>query len=130
MPNCKLLGFRPLSTNDFGKNLSFGFEKLQENLDGWNREVGREKANVQCVLFFTCDEKVCTERCLDRGAAGSRRTDDNEETLKKRFLKHNKHTIPVVEYFRTKGLVRKIDTNRSIQDVFADVTMVIDEILK
>ena len=63
-------------------------------------------------------------------AAGSRRIDDNEETLKKRFVKHNKHTIPVVEYFRTKGLVREIDTNRSIQDVFADVAMVIDEILK
>ena len=87
-------------------------KKFQDNLDGWNSEVGSEKANVRCVLFFACDEKVCTERCLERGAAGSGRTDDNEESLKKRFVTYLDATMPIVEEFRTKGLVREIDANR------------------
>ena len=48
-------------------------------------EMG-EKTIVKFVLFFDCSETVCVERCLKRGKAGSGRTDDNLESLKKRFV--------------------------------------------
>ena len=103
---------------------------MQDNLDGWNAEVGSEKANVRCVLFFTCDEKTCVDRCLKRGAAGSGRSDDNEESLRKRFVTYLSATMPIVEEFRSHGLVREIDANRSIEDVFVDVSKTFDESLK
>jgi UMP-CMP kinase len=34
-----------------------GFPRNQDNIDGWKKEIGG-KVNVQCVLFFDCDEKV------------------------------------------------------------------------
>merc|ERR1712110_709169 len=56
---------------DSGKShfLIDGFPRNKDNLDGWMSEVGPDKANVRCVLFFHCEEKVCVERCLQRGAA-------------------------------------------------------------
>ena len=35
-----------------------GFPRNQDNLDGWNSEMG-DKSNVRFVLFFDCDEQVC-----------------------------------------------------------------------
>lgn len=35
-------------------------------------------------FFFSFNLQACVERCLQRGAAGSGRSDDNIESLKKR----------------------------------------------
>lgn len=75
-----------------------GFPRNQDNVDGWQKAMDG-KVNIQCVLFFDCDEQVsrnriplsemylsvktCVARCLERGK-GSGRTDDNVESLKKR----------------------------------------------
>jgi len=114
---------------DSGKThfLIDGFPRNKDNLDGWNSEVGGDKASVTRVLFFNCDEKVCVDRCLQRGAAGSGRSDDNEESLRKRFVTYLKDTMPIIEEFRELGLVLEIDANRSKEDVFADVTKVFDQ---
>ena len=42
-----------------------------------------DKYHLQGVLVFDCDEKTSIERCLERGK-DSGRSDDNEESLKKR----------------------------------------------
>ena len=42
------------SKNNF---LIDGFPRNQDNLQGWNDEMG-DKTNLQFVLFFECDEKV------------------------------------------------------------------------
>ena len=63
-------------------------------------------------------------RCLQRGAAGSGRSDDNEETLKKRFQSYVKDTMPIIDYYEALGLVRKIDASQSPDQVFEDVQKV------
>jgi len=60
-----------------------GFPRNKENIDGWQKTMNN-KVNIQCMLFFDCDEKISIDRCLERGKEGSGRTDDNEESLKKR----------------------------------------------
>ena len=122
---CKLL---TNAMKDSGKThfLIDGFPRNKDNLDGWNREVPKEKANVMRVLFFECDEKSCIDRCLQRGAAGSGRTDDNEESLRKRFVTYLNATMPIVQVFREQGLVKQIDANRSIEEVFKDVVEIFD----
>ena len=34
-----------------------GFPRNQDNVNGWKESVG-DRVNVQCVLFFDCDEQV------------------------------------------------------------------------
>ena len=54
------------------------------------------QVNLKRVLFFHCPQEVCTSRCLARGAAGSGRTDDNEESLRKRFVTYENATMPII----------------------------------
>jgi adenylate kinase family enzyme len=34
-----------------------GFPRNKDNVDGWKQAMD-DKVNIQCVLFFDCDEKV------------------------------------------------------------------------
>jgi len=104
-------------TNDF---LIDGFPRNKDNLDGWQRQMAA-KTNVKFTLFFDCTEEICTERCLQRGMAGSGRTDDNIESLRKRFVTNKESTMPIVDHFEEKGLLRKIDATRSPDEVYDDV---------
>ena len=43
--------------------------------------------------------QTCTSRCLQRGAAGSGRSDDNLESLKKRFQTYVSDTMPIIRHY-------------------------------
>ncbi|XP_076306752.1 UMP-CMP kinase-like isoform X2 [Tachypleus tridentatus] len=105
-----------------------GFPRNQDNLEGWNREMAA-KVNLQFVLFFDCNEQVCIDRCLKRGSSGSGRTDDNAESLKKRFVTYFKDTLPIIEHYQKQNLVRKIDANNSEHKVFEEVKKCFKEVL-
>merc|ERR1712168_555861 len=116
---CSLLE-RAMKTSGKLDFLIDGFPRNQNNLEGWNKEMG-EKVNLKFVLFFECPLEVCTQRCLDRGAAGSGRTDDNIESLKKRFDTYNNATMPIIQHYEKQDLVRKIDATQSQEEVFGEV---------
>ena len=97
-----------------------GFPRNKDNLDGWNTAMG-DRSNLQFVLFFDCDEETCVKRCLNRGQAGSGRTDDNMESLKKRIVTYNDSTRPIIEHYEKHGLVKKVDASPSSDAVFSVV---------
>jgi len=124
---CSLLE-RAMHDSDTNNFLIDGFPRGEENLSVWNDEMGG-KVDLQCVLFFNCSQEVSMQRCLARGAAGSGRADDNEESLKKRFKTYEETTMPVIQQFDKLGLVRKIDASRSPDDIFADVQIVMNDFM-
>lgn len=73
------------------------------------------------MLFFDCAKSTCVDRCLQRGAAGSGRTDDNRESLEKRFVTYMNDTMAIIEHFRSNGLVREIDAANVVDDVYTEV---------
>ncbi|CAH0563357.1 unnamed protein product [Brassicogethes aeneus] len=97
-----------------------GFPRNQNNLEGWNKTVANN-VELQFVLFFDCPLDICTERCLQRGAAGSGRTDDNLESLKKRFNTYVQETKPIIDHYATMDLVKTIDATKNPLEVFEDV---------
>uniref|UniRef100_A0A6A7FSQ5 UMP-CMP kinase-like n=2 Tax=Hirondellea gigas TaxID=1518452 RepID=A0A6A7FSQ5_9CRUS len=107
---------------DSGKQnfLIDGFPRNQNNLEGWNKQMG-EKANLKFVLFFNCPLEVCTQRCMDRGAAGSGRSDDNMESLKKRFDTYMNATMPIIDHYEKLNLVKKIQADKTSDEIFSEV---------
>nr|XP_026496488.1 UMP-CMP kinase [Vanessa tameamea] len=97
-----------------------GFPRNKDNLEGWER-VMSDKTKLLFVLFFECSRDICTERCLKRGAAGSGRSDDNMESLKKRFNTYINDTMPIINYYDKQGLVRRINAEVAPEEVFKDV---------
>jgi len=120
---CSLLE-RAMNESEKNDFLIDGFPRNEDNLTGWNKVMG-EKVNLKRVLFFHCSEEVCKERCLARGAAGSGRTDDNEESLRKRFVTYENATMPIIRYYEEKGLVSQIDATRTPEEVYSDIESVL-----
>lgn len=114
--------------NESGKDkfLIDGFPRNQNNLEGWNNTVAN-KVCLQFVLFFDCPLEICLERCLKRGASGSGRSDDNPESLKKRFNTYVNETKPIIDYYDQSNLVKRIDATRNEEDVYADVENIFAE---
>ncbi|CAF0726007.1 unnamed protein product [Brachionus calyciflorus] len=103
-----------------------GFPRNKDNLDGWNRQMG-DKTIVKGVLFFECSEEICVNRCLERGKQ-SGRSDDNEETLKKRINTYNESTLPIIQYFDKINMVKRIDASKSEEQVYDEVQSALNEI--
>lgn len=59
-----------------------------------------------------------TERCLKR-AETSNRSDDNADTIKKRVQNYFDQSLPVVDYYKKFGKVRRIDATLDIGEVYA-----------
>lgn len=123
---CKLIeiAMKNSQTNRF---LIDGFPRNKDNLEGWKREM-EDKVDLLFVLFLDCNEKVCINRCLQRGAQGSGRSDDNEETLKKRIQTFYNDSLPIVEYYRTLDMVKTLDAGKSKEEVFSDIKEIFEKI--
>lgn len=76
------------------------------------------KVNLKFVLFFDCSEDVCIERCLNRNSG---RSDDNIESLKKRFDVFYHDSMPIVDYYDRQNLVRKVNGVPPPDQVFEEV---------
>lgn len=102
-------------------------------IDGFPRELGQgsqfenEVAECDLVLFFECSEQAMEERLVKRGET-SGRTDDNAETIKKRFKLFVANTMPVVEHYESLMKLQKFDASRDVDDVFKSVCVVFNEI--
>jgi UMP-CMP kinase len=80
-----------------------GFPRNKENRDAWVEVAGYD---CEFVLMYDCTEEVMLERLLGRNEG---RTDDNVESIKKRFVTFRESSMPVVEFYEKLGKVRKVN---------------------
>ncbi|XP_052159038.1 UMP-CMP kinase 4-like isoform X1 [Oryza glaberrima] len=81
-----------------------GFPRNEEN-----RVVFESVINIspEFVLFFDCSEEEMERRLLGRNQG---RSDDNIETIRKRLKVFVESSLPVIEYYESKGMVKKVCT--------------------
>eukprot|EP00003_Mantamonas_plastica_P024868 TRINITY_DN473_c0_g2_i1.p1 TRINITY_DN473_c0_g2~~TRINITY_DN473_c0_g2_i1.p1 ORF type:complete len:236 (-),score=89.82 TRINITY_DN473_c0_g2_i1:56-763(-) len=101
-----------------------GFPRSMDNATMFEDQVG----NFDVILFFECSEEVMEKRLLSRGKS-SGRSDDNLATIKKRFRTFLETSMPVVEMYEDRGIVRRINAEQSVEDVTKDVTKIVEEYL-
>ncbi|XP_041985113.1 UMP-CMP kinase-like [Aricia agestis] len=123
---CSLL-HKAMQKSGKSRFLIDGFPRNKDNLDGWER-VMSDKTKVLFVLFFECSRDLCTDRCLNRGASGSGRSDDNIESLQKRFKTYINDTMPIIQHYDKQDMVRRINGEFPPERVFEEVKKVFDAI--
>lgn len=92
-------------------------------LDGFPRNVDQAREltkilsecdrTVSHVINIVCDDEILVSRLMSRN-----RDDDKEDIIRRRLELFNSETKPVIEYYRYSGIVRTIDGNGSILEVF------------
>ena len=89
-------------------------------LDGFPRTIGQVASldkllgpdGLDRVVLFDVDEERLVERMLARG-----RADDSEETIRSRFKVYEEQTAPLVELYRSRGLVVSVDGEGEVDEV-------------
>ena len=61
------------------------------------------------------------DKCPACGGEMYQRDDDKPETIQKRLDVYETQTSPLVEYYRGKGLLKVVDGDRPVEDVYKDV---------
>src|SRR3546814_18513263 len=79
---------------------------------------------IDHVIEFQVDEDAMVARILKR-AAEEGRSDDNEETLRKRLEVYRRQTAPIIPHYRAKGVLKAIDGMASMDAVAAQLQAVV-----
>ena len=103
-----------------------GFPRTISQAVTLNDLLNKEAVELDHVVELRADDEILLERILtraqearDRGHAV--RADDNRETLKVRLEAYTEQTAPLIEYYRSKGVLRSVDGLQPIDAVTRDV---------
>ncbi|CAG8517532.1 16050_t:CDS:2 [Funneliformis caledonium] len=116
---------KALIESDSNRFLIDGFPRQLDQAFAFEKDV----IEATCILFFDCPEEVMLQRLLKRGET-SGRSDDNRETIMKRFKTFIETSYPVVEHYRKFGKVHTIPCTEGVDEVYAKVKPIISEVLK
>jgi adenylate kinase len=125
-----------------------GFPRSLPQAEALDRMLEEKDYQLDAVIELKVDEEALVERITGRfscakcgtvyhetfnppqndgvcDACGSteftRRSDDNEDTVRKRFDAYRKQTAPIRPYYEERGLVKEVDGMRDIPEVFAQI---------
>lgn len=104
------------------KFLVDGFPRKMDQAITFEKQI----APSMFTLFFECPEQVMLKRLLERGRT-SGRTDDNIESIKKRFKTFLETSMPVVEYFEKQSKVIKVRCDDPVETVYKHVQAGIED---
>jgi adenylate kinase len=84
-------------------------------------EIGAELALTgDAVIYLTAPEEELVSRLLDR-ARRDGREDDTLGVIRHRLAVFTAQTAPLVEYYRGRGILLELSTDRAEEDVHADL---------
>ena len=96
-------------------------------LDGYPRNLSQAKVldehltsqnmPLDIVLFFSVPDEVVKQRITDR--EDGRPEDKDLSVTEKRLQEYKNKTLPLVEFYKGKNILKEIDANRAVDEVFA-----------
>lgn len=80
------------------------------------------------VLYYECPEEEMLKRLTKRGEF-SGRTDDNIESIVKRFAVFKETSFPVIEYYQRANKVKSVSCINTVEGVYKDTREIIEDML-
>ncbi len=81
---------------------------------------------LDCLISLEVGEEESVHRLLERGKT-SGRSDDNEEVIRNRLREYKEKTLPVLNFFKERGIYRSINGVDSILNVSGKIEEIINE---
>lgn len=102
-----------------------GFPRTLPQAVALDKMLGELGHPIKMVFNLDVDEAELFVRILHR-ATMSERTDDNEETIKKRIEVYKEQSLPLIKFYEEQKKCFHINGMRSIEEVFADIAENVD----
>ena len=75
-------------------------------------------------IYFSSENEI--DQCLSKGGELLQREDDNEESITKRIEVYEEQTEPMVDFYRSNGLLHTIDGQGSVDDVYGGLKKLLE----
>ena len=85
--------------------------------------LSRRRICPTCKALYNLDANPpqAGEKCDECGAALVTRADDNEATIRTRLKVYRNETLPLVDYYQAKGVLRRIAGEGTVEDIFTAI---------
>ncbi len=80
--------------------------------------------SLNCLISLNVPEEESVRRLMNRGIT-SGRSDDNEAVIRNRLREYNQKTLPVLQFYRDKGIYAEVDGTADIESVHQQITEII-----
>jgi adenylate kinase len=100
-----------------------GFPRTLSQAAALDRLLSESGRPLWMVLELRVDEGLLLGRLLQRG-----RTDDKAETIKERFRQYQQLTAPLLDYYRSQGILRSVDGSGTMEEVFGRIVQAVDSL--
>lgn len=104
-----------------------GFPRTIPQAEALETLLNERGTSVSAVIGLEVPEQELIDRLVKRGQM-SGRSDDNEETIKKRLDVYHNQTSPLQAFYQEKGLYKAIKGTGTIDGIFNDIKAAIDAI--
>ena len=103
-----------------------GFPRTLNQAKELDSMLGRHGYSVTRVLSLEVNEEELVKRLLNRATEQDRK-DDTEEVIRNRLIQYHKHTKPLMEYYRGKGIYSEIYGVGGIEAIFTALCRAIEK---
>ncbi len=129
-----------------------GFPRTGEQAEALDRELASLGRTIDAAISIDVDRDVIVKRLTSRRTCRScgkiyslladppadpavcdvcggelyQRDDDTEATVRNRLAVYDRSTAPLVDYYRSKGVLHVLDGDRPVDEVFADVRRIVE----
>ncbi len=99
-----------------------GFPRTVPQAEQFDRWAGQYYQPVSVVVAIEVDEQTLLDRLADRG-----RQDDDRVVVQERFRQYEALTLPLLEYYRGRGVLRSVDGVGDLDEVFKRIQQTIED---
>lgn len=113
----------------------FGKEHAGVIFDGFPRTIPQAEAlkkmlaerghQIDAMIELSVPEDELMARLLNRGKLTGR-SDDNEETIKKRLEVYHNQTAPLIEWYENEGIHHHVEGLGTVDEIFGRICAVVD----
>lgn len=102
-----------------------GFPRTIAQAEALKKMLAERGQDINVMIDLDVPEEILMERLINRGKQTGR-TDDNEETIKKRLVVYHSQTSPLKEWFKKENKYQQIKGHGELETIFADLCNAID----
>lgn len=111
------------------KNIIFdGFPRNINQAKVLDESLEKISVSLDKAIFINVDYEILKERIISRineSGDDNKRSDDNVQTLVKRIDVYKKNTLPIVEYYKEKGILSELNGMLKIEEVSQQILKII-----
>ena len=104
-----------------------GFPRTIPQADALKAMLAKRGHKIAAMIELFVPEEELMKRLVLRGQQ-SGRSDDNEETIKKRLNVYHTQTSPLIDWYKKEDIHHHVEGLGTIDDIFGRIATVIEEL--